>query len=78
MEIKRGKVYKMIITKRDGNQVGQGIQDDNNQTCDGNQSGQGIQDDNNQTCYGNQVLTSNRNTSRKRKLPVTRSNDFLW
>ena len=62
----------------DENQAGQGIQDDNNQTGDGNQAGQGIQDDNNQTCYGNQVLTSNRNTSRKRKLPVTRSNDFLW
>jgi len=34
--------------------------------------------DNNLTCDGNQVLTSNRNSSRNRKLPVTRSDDFLW
>ena len=37
-----------------------------------------IQDDNNLTSDENQVLTSNRNSSRNRKLPVTRSNDFLW
>ena len=37
-----------------------------------------IQDNNNLTCDGHQVLTSNRNSSRNRKLPVTRSNDFLW
>ena len=36
------------------------------------------QDDNNPTCDGNQVLTSNRNSRRNRKPPVTRSNDFLW
>jgi len=39
---------------------------------------QEIQDDNNLTCDGNQVATSNRNSSRNRKLPVTRSDDFLW
>ena len=39
---------------------------------------QEIQDDNNLTCDGNQVLTSNRNSSHNRKLPVTRSDDFLW
>ena len=37
-----------------------------------------IQDENNLTCDGNHVLTTNRNPSRNRKLPVTRSNDFLW
>jgi len=36
------------------------------------------QNDNNQTCDGNQVKTSNRNSIRNRKTPVTRSNDFLW
>jgi hypothetical protein len=76
----------------DNNRTRDGIQDDNNQTCDGiqdnNQTCDGIQDDNNQTCNGKQndnqtcdgiqALTSNRNTSHKSKLPVTRSNDFLW
>jgi hypothetical protein len=39
---------------------------------------QEIQVDNNLTCDGNQVLTSNRNSGHNRKLPVTRSDDFLW
>jgi len=36
------------------------------------------QDDNNQTCDVNQVKPSNRNSIHNRKIPVTRSNDFLW
>ena len=36
------------------------------------------QEDKSITCDGNQVLTSNMNLSRKRKPPVTRSEDFLW
>ena len=36
------------------------------------------QHDNNRTCDVNQVKPSNRNTIRNRKIPVTRSNDFLW
>jgi len=38
----------------------------------------GTQNDNNQTCDVNQVKPSNRNSIRNRKIPVTRSNDFLW
>jgi len=35
------------------------------------------QDDNSQTCDENQVKPSNRNSIHNRKIPVTRSNDFL-
>jgi hypothetical protein len=53
------------------------IQDVDNSTCDGNQMHE-IQDDNNLTCDENQKQTSNRNLSRSRRPPVTKSNDFLW
>jgi len=35
-------------------------------------------EDNNLHCTLEQVNTCNRNSSRNRKMPVTRSNDFLW
>ena len=35
-------------------------------------------DDNNLHCTLEQVNTCNRNSSRNRKMPVTRSSDFLW
>ena len=37
-----------------------------------------IQDDNNLICEVNQVKLPNKNSSRKKKIPITRSNDFLW
>ena len=37
-----------------------------------------IQDNNIPTCEANQMKLPNRNSSRNRKLPITRSNDFLW
>jgi hypothetical protein len=36
------------------------------------------QGDNNLTCDRNQVKTSDRNSSCNRKIPITRSKDFLW
>jgi len=36
------------------------------------------QNDNNQTCDVNQIKPYNRNSIHNRKIPVTRSNDFLW
>ena len=36
------------------------------------------QDNNNLTCDGIPVKIPNRNSSRSRKIPVTRSQDFLW
>jgi hypothetical protein len=37
-----------------------------------------IQDNNIPICEGNQVKLSIRNSSHNKKLPITRSDDFLW
>ena len=37
-----------------------------------------IQDNNIPICEENQVKLSIRNSSRNKKIPITRSNDFLW
>jgi len=37
-----------------------------------------IQDNNIPICEGNQVKLSIRDSSRNKKIPITRSNDFLW
>jgi len=60
---------------------------DVNNTCDSNQHLQTTRNsdqihklhyDNNLTRDINQIHTPGRNLSHNRRLPVTRSNDFLW
>lgn len=46
-------------------------------TCNSNQIHK-LHHDNNLTCDSNQIQTSSRNLNRNRRLPVIRSNDFLW